>query len=137
MAISSQTSDFSMPYRFENLEVWKEARIFVNTIYSITKTFPKDERFSLISQLRRAALSVLLNITEGSDRKSDIEFIRFLRISYTSMEEVIAACYIALDQKYLPQQEFDSIYNLSHILGKKINALIRSIQKVIPPPLTK
>lgn len=91
----------------------------MNVIYTITKTFPKDEVFGLISQLRRAALSVLLNITEGSDRKSDVEFIRFLRIAYTSMEEVIAACYIALDQGYISKERFDYVYNSSNILGKK------------------
>lgn len=74
-----------MTYRFENLEVWKLARQFVNVIYTITKDFPKEEQFDLISQIRRAALSIVLNITEGNDRKSDVEFIRFLRISYTSM----------------------------------------------------
>ena len=116
-----------MTYRFEQLEVWKLARQFVNLIYTVTKDFPKDEMFGLISQMRRAALSILLNITEGSDRKSDIEFIRFLRIAYTSMEEVIAASFIALDQKYISQNRFNFIYNSSNILGKKMNALIKSL----------
>ena len=99
-----------MTYRFENLDVWKLARQFVNLIYLITKKFPKDELFGLTSQMRRAALSILLNITEGSDRKSDVEFIRFLRIAYTSMEEVIAASYISLDQGYINQAELENIY---------------------------
>ncbi len=118
-----------MTYRFENLEVWKLARQFVNSIYAKTKSFPKDELFGLTSQLRRASLSVLLNITEGSDRKSDVEFIRFLRIAYTSMEEVLAGCYIALDQNYLKTEQLDTIYESSNVLGKKLNALINSLQK--------
>lgn len=118
-----------MTYRFENLEVWKLARQFVKVIYAITKDFPKDELFGLTSQVRRAALSILLNVTEGSDRKSDVEFIRFLRIAYTSMEEVLAGCYIALDQKYVSQERFNFIYEASNILGKKINALIKSLNK--------
>ncbi|MEK7084023.1 MAG: four helix bundle protein [Patescibacteria group bacterium] len=117
-----------MPYRFENLEVWKLTRQFVNTIYTATKTFPKEELFGLTSQIRRAALSILLNITEGSDRKSDVEFVRFLRIAYTSMEEVIAGCYIALDQRYLTPDQFNFIYNTSHTIGKKLNALINSLK---------
>src|SRR3989339_639281 len=113
-----------MTYRFENLDVWKLARVFVNLIYSKTKTFPKEEQFALTSQMRRAALSVLLNITEGSDRKSDIEFIRFLRISFGSMQEVVAASYIATDQNYCLTADLDEILQNANILGQKINGLI-------------
>lgn len=119
-----------MPYyRFENLEVWKLARQFVNIIYKISKDFPKDELFCLTSQIRRAALSIMLNITEGSDRKSDVEFIRFLRISFTSLEEVVAGCYVALDQGYMSKERFEYIYENSSILSKKINSLINSLKK--------
>ncbi|HNU95943.1 MAG TPA: four helix bundle protein [Candidatus Magasanikbacteria bacterium] len=125
-----------MSYRFEQLDTWQIARTFVNKIYSLTKQFPKDETFGLTIQLKRAALSILLNITEGSDRKSDVEFIRFLRIAYTSMEEVIAGLYIALDQNYIEQQEFEVIYEQSNELGKKINSLIKYLKnnQTIAPP---
>lgn len=113
-----------MYYRFENLEVWKLAREFVNLIYTLTKSFPKEELFALTSQIRRAAISIMLNITEGSDRKSDIEFIRFLRIAFTSLEEVVSALYIALDQKYITQKQFDELYPKTNFLSKKINSLI-------------
>ncbi len=116
-------------YRFENLDVWKLSRSFVKVIYVATKNFPNDERFGLTSQLRRAALSTMLNIAEGSDRKSDKEFIRFLRIAYTSMQEVIAGCYVALDQEYISQKRFDFIYTNSQKVGKKINALIKYLNK--------
>lgn len=69
-----------MYYRFENLEVWKLGKEFVVEIYKITKNFPKDELFGLTSQLRRAAVSVVLNIAEGSDRKSDNEFKIFKNV---------------------------------------------------------
>ena len=118
-----------MEFRFENLEIWKEARVFVNDVYVASSNFPRDEMFGMVSQLRRASLSVLLNITEGSDRGSDKEFIRFLRMANTSLQEVIAAYFIALDQKYVTKTEFDEIYQKSHILSKKINALIRYLNK--------
>ena len=118
-----------MTYRFENLEIWKLAREYVNLIYSITKQFPKEELFSLTNQIRRAGLSVMLNITEGSDRNSDVEYIRFLRIAYTSLEETVAGCYIALDQKYLEQNKFAEIYNRSELLSKKIYSLINYLNK--------
>lgn len=100
------------------------AREFVNLVYTLTKNFPKEELFALTSQIRRAAISIMLNITEGSDRKSDIEFIRFLRIAFTSLEEVVSALYIALDQKYITQKQFDELYPKTNFLSKKINSLI-------------
>ena len=97
-------------FRFEKLEVWQLARKFVVKIYKITREFPKDELFGLISQLRRAAISIILNITEGTDRGSDIEFKRFLRMALTSLEEVISGLYISLDQNFITKSEFDYLY---------------------------
>lgn len=114
-------------YKFEQLEVWKLSRSFLRVIYIVAKDFPDDEKFGLTSQMRRAVLSVILNIAEGSDRGSDKEFIRFLRISYTSLLEVVTCCYIAKDQGYLSEERFSFLYDKSHLLGRKINALIRSI----------
>lgn len=113
-----------MFFRFENLEIWKLAREFIVEIYKITRKFPKDELFGLIAQLRRAAISIILNIAEGSDRKSDKEFKRFLRISITSLEEVVTGLYIALDQNFITKDEFNHLYQLGNQLAAKINALI-------------
>lgn len=116
-----------MKFRFENLQVWQDARNFVNHIYSITQNFPSDERFGLTDQLRRAAVSIALNIAEGSDRKSDIEFRRYLRMSITSTEEVVTALFIALDQKYLSQTDFNKLYESAHMIVAKLNALINKL----------
>lgn len=116
-----------MSFRFEKLTVWQDARVFANLIYAVTRKFPKDERYGLVDQLRRAAVSVCLNITEGSDRKSDIEFRRYLRMSITSAEEVVTALYLSLDQKYISQKEFESLYGEANQIVAKLNALIRSI----------
>ncbi len=116
-------------FRFERLEVWQLAREFVGAIYKITRKFPKDELFGLVSQLRRAATSILLNIAEGSDRKSDAEFKRFLRMAITSLEEVISGLYISLDQNFINENEFDKLYEDSHRLMAKLNALVNSLNK--------
>ncbi len=115
-------------FRFEKLEVWQLARVFVGKIYKTTRSFPRDELFGLISQIRRAAISILLNIAEGSDRKSDLEFIRFLRISITSLEEVISGLYLSLDQDFINQKEFAQLYEDSHRLMAKLNALVNSLK---------
>ncbi len=121
------TANRNMYYRFENLEVWKIAREFVSEIYRITRNFPKDELFGLTSQIRRATISISLNIAEGSNRKSDLDFRRFLRIANSSLEEVITGLYIALDQKLINKEDFDKLYKHSHELSAKMNALINKL----------
>jgi len=114
-------------FRFEKLEVWKLAREFVVEIYIITRKFPKDELFGLISQLRRAAISILLNITEGCDRRSDVDFKRFLRIALTSLEEVVSGLYVSLDQSFIRKSEFDCLYEKAQQLAAKLNAFIKTL----------
>ncbi|MFH0936865.1 MAG: four helix bundle protein [Candidatus Daviesbacteria bacterium] len=116
-----------MKFRFEDLRVWQDARGFVGSIYSITKNFPGNEKFGLIDQLRRAAVSIALNIAEGSDRKSDTEFRRYLRMAITSTEEVVTALFIALDQGYIRKSDFEKLYQESHMIVAKLNALIKKI----------
>ncbi len=117
-----------MYYRFEKLEVWQLSRQFAHEIYAVTKLFPKDELFSLTNQTRRAETSVMLNIAEGCDRGSDLDYARYLKIAHTSLTEVVAALYIALDEHYLALNRFQTLYETSHILDRKLVALIRSLR---------
>lgn len=116
-----------MKFRFENLQVWQDARKFISNIYKATATFPTGEKFGLTDQLRRAAISIALNIAEGSDRKSDIEFRRYLRMAISSTEEVVTGLYIALDQKYLGTALFDNLYQEAHMIVAKLNALVKKL----------
>src|SRR3990167_11434012 len=102
-----------MKFKFEKLEIWQDARKFVNKIYSLTKRFPNEERFGLTDQLRRAAVSVALNIAEGTNRRSDKDRKHFFQMSITSVDEVVTALYIALDQDYLDKARFDELYGLA------------------------
>ncbi|MEK7186019.1 MAG: four helix bundle protein [Patescibacteria group bacterium] len=117
-----------MGFRFEKLTVWQDARVLAGKVYKITSSFPAEEKFGLTSQIRRAIVSVALNIAEGSDRKSDLEFRRFLRMAIASCEEVVTALYIALDQKYIDKKNFDIIYQDLNNMVAKINALIKSLR---------
>jgi four helix bundle protein len=96
-------------YGFYRLEVWQRGMDLVNDIYSLTKEFPNEEKFGLISQLRRAAVSVVLNIAEGSMRRSKKDFASFVRISLGSLMEVVTCLEIALNQKYLHLSEYEGV----------------------------
>ena len=107
--------------KFEDIPVWQEARAFVGDIYAITKNkFQKD--FEVINQLRRAALSIVLNIAEGFERKSNKEFAHFINIAKGSAGECRAIFYIALDLKYLNESEFDNLTNKITTISKQLSS---------------
>ncbi|RJP48834.1 MAG: four helix bundle protein [Anaerolineaceae bacterium] len=114
---------------FEDLNAWQSAREITNLIYELTQggNFAKD--FGLRDQMRRAASSVMLNIAEGFDAGSDSEFIRFLGYARRSASETQAGLYTALDQKYISQPQFDSVYAKATICKKQINGLISYLHK--------
>ena len=85
----------------QKLDVYSSSRAFAFECYKLTKTLPSDEKFGMISQIRRAALSVHLNIAEGASRKSELERKRYYEIARGSMIEIDAALDIANDLKYL------------------------------------
>ena len=113
---------------FEELPVWKDARKFANKIYNLTKKFPKEENYGLTSQITRATVSIGSNIAEGFDRYSKKDFIRFLIIARGSISEIQSDLYIALDLKYINQNDFQETYTLSKDLGKQINGFIKYLR---------
>jgi hypothetical protein len=76
-------------FNFEKLEVWQEAIQFADSVYTITRTFPDEERFGLTNQMRRAAVSISSNLAEGSSRSSRPDFARFVEIATGSLFEVV------------------------------------------------
>lgn len=116
-------------FRFEKLEVWRDAREFVSLVYQITAYFPSKERFGLVDQTRRAAVSIALNIAEGSTKGSDPDFRRFLKMAQGSVNEVVTGFYVALDQKFMNKRQFDQVYDFALKVNAKINALVRSVSR--------
>ena len=114
--------------RFEDLDCWQEARILVRKIYESTKdgNFKKDLRFS--GQIQAAAISTMANIAEGFIRKSDKEFVQFLFISMSSSAEVRSHLYVALDQRYIDQKQFEDLYGQADKIGKMISNLIKYLR---------
>jgi len=106
---------------YEKLEIWKESVGLIKTIYPVADNLPKSEDYNLKSQLKRAVVSVALNIAEGKRRQSAKDFAHFLNLSISSLSEVNAILYICLELNYLKNVAVctDKI----EILSKRINSL--------------
>ncbi|HWA86613.1 MAG TPA: four helix bundle protein [Opitutus sp.] len=94
---------------FEKLEVWRKSIALADLVYSLTKSFPPDERFGLTNQMRRAAVSISSNIAEGSSRTSRTDFRRFIEIAPGSAFELASQVEIALAQDFLAPESHRSI----------------------------
>lgn len=111
---------------FQDLIVWKKAHRFVLKIYSITKSFPKEERYGLVSQFRRAAISIPANIAEGFRRRTKTEKARFLNIAQSSLEECRYYIILSIDLKYIkPEKLPEDLEEVSRILEGYIKSILR------------
>ncbi|MCF6184939.1 MAG: four helix bundle protein [Bacteroidales bacterium] len=88
-------------FSFEKLDVWQLSRKLAVSIYKISEEFPKEEKYGLTSQIRRAIISVSSNIAEGSSRQSGIEQARYTEIAYGSLLEVLNQLILAVDLGYI------------------------------------
>ena len=111
---------------FTDLNAWKEAHNLVLEIYTITKKFPKEELFSLVSQLRRAVVSITSNIAEGFSRATDKDKCHFYIMALGSLTEVQNQIIISRDLKYITTEEFDKLDQQIIIASKILNGLIKS-----------
>ena len=93
-------------YSFEKLECWQQARHLAVWVYNATKNFPTEEKFGMISQMRRAAISIASNIAEGTSRKTAKDQSHFSTISYSSTIELLNDLIIANDLKFLTDGQY-------------------------------
>ncbi len=110
---------------YTELDVWKETRILVNSIYKISKSFPKEEMYGLTSQIRRCAISIPSNIAEGCGRRTSADTIQFLHIARGSLYELETQLFIALDQEYLKKEDFNLAFKQVLKCKKLINGFIK------------
>ena len=118
-----------MPFKFEKLVIWQLAIEMANNIHLMTRNFPKEEIFSLTSQIKRAADSVALNIAEGSTGQSNLEQQRFLGYAQRSGLEVVSALYLSIKREYITKEIFEIRYNELDNLVRKIQAFKNSLNK--------
>lgn len=119
--------------RFEDIESWQLARELTREVYSATKSrsFAKDG--GLKDQIQRASGSIMHNIAEGFDGGSNAEFRRFLRYAQRSCSEVQSQLYVALDQAYIDQSQFDHLYHLAGQAKARIGGFIAYLLKTKRP----
>ena len=110
--------------KFEDLQVWQRARCLAAKLYLLSNkgSFAKD--FGLRGQIQRAAVSIVSNIAEGFDRRSNSQFSQFLEIAAGSASEVRAQLYVALDVGYISKEQFDEMFaDVSEISGMLTNLM--------------
>jgi four helix bundle protein len=113
---------------FKDLKVWARSHALVLEIYRLTKSFPNDERFGIVSQLRRAAASVPTNIAEGAKRRGKQDYARFLNIAEGSLAETEYLLILSRDLGYLPSE--DSKMPLAEVseIARMLNALRAKVE---------
>ena len=112
-----------------DLIAWQKARVLVREVYAATKHFPEDERYGLVSQLRRAGVSVVANIAEGQGRNTVGEFQQFLGHAKGSLTELETELIVAEDLGYLRPQEVKELPAKCDEVSRLINGLIRSLAR--------
>ena len=120
---------------FTDLIAWKKAHQMALRIYTVSKAFPSDERFGLVSQMRRSAVSVSSNIAEGFTRFSAKDKRRFYNMAEASLVELQNQLHIVKDVGFVPMNQFNELYQLSEEVYRLINGLARSaVDKLVPSP---
>lgn len=117
---------------YKKLRVYEEAHKLVKGVYLVTEKFPKSELFGLVSQIRRAAVSVVANILEGQARSSRKEFRQFLNIANGSLVELEYYLELTLDLKYLSEEKYLELENQRHSVGLLLGGLIKHVSRITP-----
>jgi four helix bundle protein len=117
-----------MPYKFEQLDVWKLALDYIDLVYKVAEDLPRSEEYNLKSQITRAATSIALNIAEGSQGQSDAEQARFLGMAIRSLIETVACQQIIRRRGYFRDETLlNRAYEDSQILARKLQPFRESI----------
>ena len=113
-------------YNFEKLEVWKYSIEFAKNIYEITETFPDTEKFGLVSQIRRAAVSISSNLAEGSAKQSLKDQARFTEIAFGSLMEILNQTILAFKLNFIKEKYYFNVREYIDNLSRQLTALKKS-----------
>lgn len=113
---------------YKDLKVWQLSHALTLQIYRITKDFPSEEKFGIISQMRRAAYSVPSNIVEGKSRNTQKEFKHFLHISRGSIDELSYFLLLSKDLGYISVPDFEALQDRCSHIASMLNNLIKKVE---------
>ena len=113
-------------YSFEKLNVWKESLELVTSIYKISKVFPAEEKFGLVSQIRRASVSISSNLAEGTSRKTNKDKAHFTTISFSSTMEVLNQLIISKELNYISENDYILVRQKIEKITNMLNSLRNS-----------
>jgi four helix bundle protein len=114
-------------FNFEKLDVWQKAIDFADLVYSMTRLFPREERFGLTNQMRRAAVSIASNIAEGSARTSRIDFARFIELATGSIWEVVTQAVVGKRLGFLSEADYERLYTAAETQSRMLSGLRKSL----------
>ncbi len=117
-----------MDFKFEKLRIWQASMTFGDVVFKLSKNFPKEELYSLTSQIRRAVDSIALNIAEGSTGNSQLEFRKFVGYSLRSISEVVTCLHKAKLRGYVEAKAFDEVYTQAFELMNSIAAFRNTLK---------
>jgi len=115
-------------HNFKELKVWQNARLLVKEIYLSTNKFPAEEKFGLISQMRRSSVSIPSNIAEGSGRRTDKDFVYFSNVSLGSAYELQTLLFLSQDLEFLKVDKTEALNSSLEEIQKMIYGLIKTIK---------
>lgn len=115
--------------RHEDLEIWQKGYAFALDIYRTTKSFPREEIYGITSQVRRAALSISLNIAEGAERNTDKDFLHFLNIADGSLAECATLIKMACDLGYLAAEKHEELVAQIRAISRMLNAFEAAVRR--------
>ena len=113
---------------YKELITWQKGMLLAKELYTITEMLPKEERYGLIDQLRRAGVSIPSNIAEGVGRESKNDYIRFLKIARGSLYEIETQLYLCISIGLLWKSQTKTAFALCSEIGKMLTATIRTLQ---------
>ena len=116
---------------FKELEVWKESRVLTKDIYLLTNFLPQDEKFGLISQIRRCFISIASNIAEGAAKDSQKDFLRYLQISLGSSFELESHLILCVDLELISKTQMENHLENIERIQKRISSLIKYVKTKI------
>ena len=114
---------------YKDLIVWQKSMNLAEQIYSLSTNFPKTEIYGMMSQIRRAAISIPSNIAEGNGRYSDKEFLRFLSIANGSLKEIETQLHLSIRLKFVSENDVQAIFKMCDDVARLLNGLRKKISE--------